>query len=1148
MTCIRSLLRSTLPAVLALFGCFLPTLLQAAEHLDPVVLQLKWKHAFQFAGYYAALEQGYYRDAGLDVTLLELSGDTSPASELLAGKANYAVTGSDIVIHRANGEPIVALATIFQHSPYAFLVRADSGLTKVEDFVGKRVMIGSGAQGADLKATLRRAGLAENDYRSLPTNYDARSLSRGEVDVFDAYVTDQAQTLEEEGVQSRYILPNHYGVDFYGDVLATTESEIKQHPKRVQAFREASLKGWSYALNHADELIELILAKYNTQGVSKAHLQYEALATREMIQPLLVNIGYMNPERWQHIQTIFADGGFISKNAGIEGLTYEERPPEPNWIRWIADHTFPIGIGLALFLALGLLLVLEQLRRVVRHRTAALTASENYLRAVIDATPLCVRTMDKYGNLLTMNPAGLAMLKAANIEILRKFDITNELIDPEYRSGMQELVRKVFAGTSGSLLFSIRDLQGSRLWLQTFAVPLCDAGGEVSGMLGVTIDVTNQKHMEAVLQEQNAKLQNLLDNINGISWELDLGTGKFTYVSPNSPRILGYTNDEWVDIESWTNMIVPEDREYARLQREAETAAGNDHIFEYRMHKKGGEVIWVLDVVRVIKDSNGNPLRMAGFILNQSEVKQAEAALQESEQRYRTIFEGAPEGVWLIDDEFRTLQVNQRLCSLLDYSREEMDGRLLTDFLAAPGMASITLPAGTGSIRHEFEVELRHRDGHHIPAFFSFARLPTRHDVKTATVAFVTDLSGKKQAENALRRAQKMEAVGQLTGGIAHDFNNILAIIQGNLELLETQLGNREQIQARVDSLKTVTTRAINLTQQLLGFSRTQPDHSVLCNLNELIESTHILIERSHTADIAVHYQLAAGLWQTRIDPGDFQDSLINLCINARDAISGSGSIIISTANVSQDSSYCAKHANLNEGDYVRFSVRDSGTGIKAQHMDHIFEPFFTTKANGKGTGLGLSMVFGFVQRSAGHIEVKSDPGDGATFHLYLPRAASDNQGIANSVQTMPCTTAGLEKILVVDDETGLLELAEQRLGHLGYQVVTAADGATALAILTKHQDIALLFTDVVMPGELNGYELAEQAMRLNPLLKILHTSGYTEHALAEAYNSRFVADLLKKPYSLNELAVRVRMALDKPGPQTAPAVGTPASDLPGRH
>jgi len=400
------------------------------------------------------------------------------------------------------------------------------------------------------------------------------------------------------------------------------------------------------------------------------------------------------------------------------------------------------------------------------------------------------------------------------------------------------------------------------------------------------------------------------------------------------------------------------------------------------------------------------------------------------------------------------------------------------------------------------------------------------------SIGVVHDISNSKHTEEALRRSQKMDAVGQLTGGIAHDFNNIMGIILGNVELLELQNISDRKILGRIEPIKITAQRAAKLTKQLLAFSRRKAEQLAVTNINALMAGMKSLIEHSVTPEIEVSYQFAENLWLVKIDPGDFQDTILNLVLNSRDAMSSSGSLKIETRNSHLDEKYCVQNPGVAEGDYIEIIITDDGKGIATKKLQRIFEPFYTTKAEGSGTGLGLAMVFGFVERSKGHIKVNSEIDAGTIFKIYLPRtyAVNDskeevNQKINNDLPH------GNETILVVDDEVGLRELAKESLQMLGYKVLTASDGNEALKILNESSEIELLFSDVVMPGGVNGYELAELAEKRYPKLKILLTSGYTQKVINKDGQSqlewrRFESQLLSKPYTRKELANRIRKML----------------------
>lgn len=390
------------------------------------------------------------------------------------------------------------------------------------------------------------------------------------------------------------------------------------------------------------------------------------------------------------------------------------------------------------------------------------------------------------------------------------------------------------------------------------------------------------------------------------------------------------------------------------------------------------------------------------------------------------------------------------------------------------------------------------------------------------------DVTERRTTEDFVKRSQKMEALGQITGGVAHDFNNILGIILGNLEIIASDLDDASGLKTRVKTAIKSTLRAADLTKDLLNFSRSEANNPVEADINTIIRNMTAIVMRSVTPQVEVDYHLAGDLWLTDIDIGDFEDALLNMILNARDAMQGVGKLTIETTNKALDAQYCKANPSILPGDYVQLAVSDTGSGIPTEIMERIFDPFFTTKPKGKGTGLGLSMIFGFAKRSHGHVKAYSEPGVGTTFRLYLPRS----NGLAATAEHARPVKADLPKgnetILVVDDEEGLLEIAQIYLGTLGYTTLSATNGHDALALLQNDASIDLLFSDVVMPGGINGYELAEQAVKLHPKLKILLTSGFTGKAMARNGQARFSAHLLNKPYNEADLALYLRATLDE--------------------
>jgi len=374
-----------------------------------------------------------------------------------------------------------------------------------------------------------------------------------------------------------------------------------------------------------------------------------------------------------------------------------------------------------------------------------------------------------------------------------------------------------------------------------------------------------------------------------------------------------------------------------------------------------------------------------------------------------------------------------------------------------------------------------------------------------------------------------MDAVGQLTGGIAHDFNNILAIILGNLEILKLQMTADDKAAELLRPIQKAAERAVVLTQKLLAFSGNYPVTATVTDINKLVADMEDLIGRSMTPEVKIEYKFAEDLWKTEINSGDLEDALVNLVLNARDAMPGGGTLTLETHNRFLDDDYCAQNPGVEAGEYVELVVSDTGAGISLQDQQRIFEPLFTTKD--KGTGLGLAMVYGFANRSGGHVDFSSETGIGCTFRIYLPRAHAPDQpqqAIDAETEALP---RGRQTLLVVDDEKELRELARTQLESLGYRVLVAGDGREALTVLAEEPCIDLLISDVVMPGGMNGYELAEQVTEIRPGIKVLMVSGYEQKTKRQNSQIQSTANMLTKPYPLVELAKRVAVLMNNGPP-----------------
>ena len=398
---------------------------------------------------------------------------------------------------------------------------------------------------------------------------------------------------------------------------------------------------------------------------------------------------------------------------------------------------------------------------------------------------------------------------------------------------------------------------------------------------------------------------------------------------------------------------------------------------------------------------------------------------------------------------------------------------------------------------------------------------------KSAAIVVARDITKRKQAEAQLRQAQKMHAIGQLTGGIAHDFNNLLAVIMGNLELLHEQLTAQPRLHELAQQALRAVDRGANLTRRLLAFARRQPLLAQPTDLNKLVLGMLDLMRRTLGTNIKINTILATHLKQTLVDPDQLESALLNLAINARDAMPHGGTLVLETDNVEIDEDYAATQQDLRPGPYVMLAVSDNGNGMAPEVLEHAFEPFFTTKEASKGSGLGLSMVYGLVKQSGGHIVIHSKPTLGTIVRLYLPRMQQAEVSLTAGVKAAETVFTGHgETILVVEDDTDVRRFAINALRALGYETQQAGDAETALELLAKTPQTALLFTDIVLPGEMDGVKLAAEAQRRYPGLRVLFTSGYTEHPLIVGSQLAEDVEILAKPYRKNELGEKLRLLL----------------------
>jgi PAS domain S-box-containing protein len=688
----------------------------------------------------------------------------------------------------------------------------------------------------------------------------------------------------------------------------------------------------------------------------------------------------------------------------------------------------------------------------------------------------------------------------------------------------------------------------------TYGYSPIDEDDGIGGVLVVCRDVTRE-YLAAALREREAELARV-QQIGGIGGlEVDLRTGFRNRRSPEYLLIHGLPLDAANEThEDWVRRIHPEDRE-ATEKKFRDAVAGNvrDYTVRYRIIRPSdGETRWISVASTIERDEQGRAIRLVGAHTDVTDQVVAEQALRQSEERFRKLADQLAElnatlaqrveektrerdRIWNVSQDLLVVAdrdgiwrtVNPAWTRTLGWSEAELLDRT-SEWLEHPDDNGVTRAQvkrlGTNESTVRFESRFRHKDGTY--RWLSWTGVADRDHIYAVARDATADKAAAerlKATEEALLQSQKMEAVGQLTGGIAHDFNNLLTGIVGSLDLLQTRLrqGRTENVGRYINAAMTSANRAAALTHRLLAFARRQPLVPKTVDANQLVVSLEDLLRRTigETIDLAI--VAADDLWCTLCDPNQLESALLNLAINARDAMPDGGKLTIATSNARLDS-VTADSPALLPGDYICIDVTDTGVGMSAEVAARAFDPFFTTKPIGQGTGLGLSMIYGFARQSNGHATIESKIGQGTSVKLYLPRHQGESAlEHASAVRAAEHAATG-ETVLVVEDEPVVRGVILEMLGEQGYRTLEAVDGPSGLQILRDHERIDLLVTDVGLPG-MNGRQLADQARETRPGLKILFITGYAESvAISEGFLQAGM-EMITKPFDLDHLSQRVR-------------------------
>ena len=607
-------------------------------------------------------------------------------------------------------------------------------------------------------------------------------------------------------------------------------------------------------------------------------------------------------------------------------------------------------------------------------------------------------------------------------------------------------------------------------------------------------------------------------------------------------RFKGYTDAEIIG-QHFSRFYTEEDKATGLPQRALRTARDQGQFEDegWRVRKDGTR-FWASVVIDAVREENGELIGFAKITRDISEKKRAADALRESEECFRLLVQGVIDyAIYMLSPQGYITNWNQGAERIKGYTAAEAIGSHFSRFYRAEdqeiGLPMRALQQAAEHGRWEAESWRVRKDG---TQFFAHVVIDAIRDDTGKLLGYakvtrdITQSMELKRAHTALQHSQKLESVGKLTGGVAHDFNNILQVIGGNLQLLGAQLGANAKASAHLEAALQAVHRGAKLSRQLLAFARRQPLQPVVANLGQALAANEDLIQRAVGEAIEVRSVTAEGLWNTAVDPGQFDNVLLNLAINARDAMAEGGKLTMEVVNAVLDDHYTAALPDVASGQYVEVAVSDTGSGMSKEVMEHAIEPFYSTKPEGRGTGLGLSMAFGFVKQSGGHFRIYSEVGLGTTIKMYFPRSHAAETASAVYVETP--ASGGNETIVVVEDDKAVQNVVVEMLDSLGYTVLKADNPDSALSVLKSGIRCDLLFTDVVMPGNMKSTELARLATALLPSLQVLFTSGYAQSAIMHAGRLDPDVHLLSKPYQRDELGRKVRQLLDLRGPAPASA------------
>jgi PAS domain S-box-containing protein len=768
---------------------------------------------------------------------------------------------------------------------------------------------------------------------------------------------------------------------------------------------------------------------------------------------------------------------------------------------------------------------LEREVREHRHTEAARShhaARERLFSAAVESSDDAIVMQSLDAIITGWNPAAERLYGYSANEAIGQS--TSIIVPPDRREHGKDYLARIARGEPIERFETVRlRKDGTPVEISLGLSPIRGQSGEIIGVCGSAGSLTEARRAERALQRQIEERRQLFDTSQDLIMIMN-ARGDIVQISPSSEVILGYQPGEMIG-RSGVDFIHPAHLDQSREEMRALRRGGHPKLADTRCIHKDGHEVWLSWL------GNWSDQAQRYFFVGRdmTEARLADESLRESELLARNIVETALDAFVQTDDRSTILNWSSRAEELFGWRRDEALGKNSVDLIVAAserervkaGLARFLESADGQTLNRRRELMVRRRDGKEFKAELSVTALRRREGILFNV--FYRDLTDKIASEERIRHAEKMEAVGQLTGGVAHDFNNILTVITGTIEILADAVAREPELAAITKMIDEAAGRGAELTQHLLAFARKQPLQPREIDINSLIIDTAKLLRPTLGEHIQIESVFEDEICVAVVDPNQLTTAILNLALNARDAMPGGGKLIVETGAAYLDEVYASVN-DVRPGHYMLIAVSDTGTGIPSHMLARVFDPFFTSKGPGKGTGLGLSMVYGFIKQSAGHIKIYSEEGHGTTIKMYLPPGKTPT-AVADGV--LPASIeGGHETILVVEDDRLVRDYVLAQLHSLGYVTLQAANAAEALTIVASGKPFDLLFTDVIMPGKMNGRQLADEVLKTRLDLRVVYTSGYTENAIIHHGRLDSGVLLLAKPYRKSDLARIIRKAL----------------------